>query len=227
MSRRALAALVRKDLLLELRGREVVPAMVVFVLAAFVLFRFALGGDRLGGGVRAATGMLWVAVVFTAMLGLGRAFAQEREHRIWDGLLSSPVDRGLIWLAKACSTLVFLLAMQVVALPLFWLFFLQEGAGPAVWALVAALLLADVGIASLGALLAGLASASNAREVLLPVLFLPFAVPLVLVGVQVTVATIPPQTGVFETVERLGFLGLYATIFALLGWALFEYVVED
>ena len=117
--------------------------------------------------------------------------------------------------------------MQVVALPLFWLFFLQEGAGPSVWALVAALLLADVGIASLGALLAGLASASNAREVLLPVLFLPFAVPLVLVGVQVTVATIPPQTGTFETVERLGFLGLYATIFALLGWALFEYVVED
>src|SRR6185312_3090344 len=99
LSRRALAALVRKDLLLELRGREVVPAMVVFVVAAFVLFRFALGGDR------AATGMLWVAVVFTAMLGLGRAFAQEREHRIWDGLLSSPVDRGLIWLAKACSTL--------------------------------------------------------------------------------------------------------------------------
>ena len=94
MSRRALAALVRKDLLLELRGREVVPAMVVFVLAAFVLFRFALGGDRLGGGVRAATGMLWVAVVFTAMLGLGRAFAQEREHRIWDGLCRRPSTAG-------------------------------------------------------------------------------------------------------------------------------------
>ena len=70
--------------------------------------------------------------------------------------------------------------MQVVALPLFWLFFLQDGAGPSMWVLVAALLLADIGIASLGALLAGLASAARAREVLLPVLFLPFAVPLVL-----------------------------------------------
>ena len=93
--------------------------------------------------------------------------------------------------------------------------------------LAAALLLADVGIASLGALLAGLASVSHAREVVLPVLFLPFAIPLVLVGVEVSVGTIPPQTSGFDTIERLGFLGLYATIFALLGWALFEYVVED
>jgi heme exporter protein B len=224
---RAVLALARKDLLLELRGREVVPAMVTFVLASFVLFRFALGGDRLGGGVRAATGLLWVAVVFTAMLGLARAFAQEREHRIWDGLLATPVDRAAIWLAKACSTFVFLVAMQAVALPLFWLFFLQEGAAPSVPVLIGALLLADAGISSLGAMLAGLASASHAREVLLPVLFLPFAVPLVLVGVQVTVATISPQTSALDTLQRLGFLGLYATIFALLGWALFEYVVED
>jgi heme exporter protein B len=114
-----------------------------------------------------------------------------------------------------------------VALPLFWLFFLQEGHPPSIPVLVAALLLADAGIASLGAMLAGLASASHAREVLLRVLFLPFAVPLVLVGVQVTVATISPQTSAMDTLERLGFLGLYATIFALLGWALFEYVVED
>lgn len=222
-----MVALVRKDLLLELRSREVVPAMATFVLASFVLFRFALGGDRLGGGVRAATGLLWVAVVFTAMLGLSRAFASEREHRIWDGLLSTPVDRSALWLAKACSTFVFLVVMQAVALPLFWLFFLQEGHPPSIPVLVAALLLADAGIASLGAMLAGLASASHAREVLLPVLFLPFAVPLVLVGVQVTVATISPQTSAMDTLERLGFLGLYATIFALLGWALFEYVVED
>src|SRR4029078_8226865 len=91
----------------------------------------------------------------------------------------------------------------------------------------AALLRADAGIAWLGAMLAGLASASHAREVLLPVLFLPLAVPLVLFGVQVTVATISPQTRAMDTLERLGFLRLYANIFALLGWALFEYVVED
>ena len=224
---RALVALVCRDLLSELRGREVVPAMLVFVVAAFVLFRFGLGGEQLGGGVRAATGMLWVAVVFTAMLGLTRAFAVEREHGLWDGLLCTPVDRGLLWAATACSTLLFLVVMQAVALPLFWLFFLQQGASPSIPVLVAALLIADAGIAALGALLAGLASAGHARELLLPVLFLPFAIPLVLIGVELTVGTIPPQSTGFETVRELGFLALYATIFALLGWALFEYVVED
>ena len=87
MNRRALVALVRKDLVLELRGREVVLAMVVFVLAAFVLFRFGLGGQSLAGGTRAAVGVLWIATVFTAMLGLTRSFAAEREGRVWDGLL--------------------------------------------------------------------------------------------------------------------------------------------
>ena len=71
-----------------------------------------------------------VAIVFTAMLGLLRTFAQEREHGIWDGLLGAPIDRALIWLARACSTLVFLVAVQVVALPAFWLFFLQDGPVP-------------------------------------------------------------------------------------------------
>ncbi len=224
---RQLRALVRKDMLLELRGREVVLGMLAFVLAAFVLIRFGLGGDRLIGGTRTATGMLWVAIVFTSVLGLSRAFAHEREHGVWDGLLTAPVDRALIWLAKACSTLVFLVAMEAVAVPLFWLFFVQDGPAPSLPVLVAAILLADVGIATLGALVAGMASATRNREVLLSVLYLPFAVPLVLGGVHVSVGTISPQTSVFDSLGRLGFLGLYDTIFALLGWALFEFVVEE
>ena len=107
MNRRALVALVRKDLVLELRGREVVLAMVVFVLAAFVLFRFGLGGQSLAGGARAAVGVLWIATVFTAMLGLTRSFAAEREGRVWDGLLASPVDRAIFWAARTCSTCLF------------------------------------------------------------------------------------------------------------------------
>ncbi len=138
MNRRAFAALVRKDVLLELRGSEVVLGMLTFVVAAFVLFRFGLGGGRPAGGTRAATGMLWVAIVFTAMLGLSRTFAQEREHGIWDGLLAAPIDRALVWLARSCSTCLFLMAVQVVALPAFWLFFLQSGPAPDYAVLVAA-----------------------------------------------------------------------------------------
>ena len=227
MNGRAVKALIRKDVLVELRGREVVPSMAVFVGAAFVLFRFGLGGTELAGGTRAATGMLWVAIVFTALVGLSRAFAHEREGRTWDGLLAAPVDRALFWFARTCSTFLFLVAVQVLALPAFWLFFLQEQAGPSYPVLVAAVLLADVGIACLGSLLAGLASSVRAREVLLPALYLPFSIPLVLTAVRVTTDTIPPQTSGLETLERLGFLALYDTVFALLGWALFEYVVED
>jgi heme exporter protein B len=225
-SRRQLAALVRKDLLLELRGRESVLGMATFAAAALVLFRFALGGDRLAGGSRAAAGLFWAAVVFAALLGLARTYAHDRESAAWDGLLAAPVDRALLWLSKTISLAVFLIAMEAVALPLYWLFFAQREA-PAFWALAAALLLADVGLAALGALLAGLAAGSRSREVLLPVLFLPFAVPLVLAAVDLTVDTIPPQTEASETLVRLGYLALYDTVFVLLGWALFDYVVEE
>jgi heme exporter protein B len=166
-------------------------------------------------------------VVFTSLLALVRSFAQEREHGIWDGILSAPIDRAAIWAARSTATIAFLVITQAVALPLFWLFFLQDGRSPSLWVLACALLLADLGVAMLGSLLAGLASQVQAREVLLPVLFLPFAVPLVTVAVRVTVNTISPQTSGFSTFEGLGFLALYDTIFGLLGWALFEYVVED
>jgi heme exporter protein B len=224
---RAYRALLRKDLLLEWRGRELVPAMLAFVLGAMVLVRFGLGGETLAGGTRAATGLLWVIVVFTSMLALVRSFAQEREHGIWDGLLSTPADRSAIWAARATATFLFLAVTQAVALPLFWLFFLQEGRAPSLAVLVAALLLADAGVAMLGSLLAGLATHVRAREVLLPVMFLPFMLPLVTVAVRLTVDTISPQTSGFHTSQGLGFLALYDTIFGLLGWALFEYVVED
>jgi heme exporter protein B len=224
---RAYRALLRKDLLLEWRGRELVPAMLAFVLGAMVLVRFGLGGETLAGGTRAATGLLWVIVVFTSMLALVRSFAQEREHGIWDGLLSTPADRSAIWAARATATFLFLVVTQAVALPLFWLFFLQEGRSPSLGVLVAALLLADLGVAMLGSLLAGLATHVRAREVLLPVMFLPFMLPLVTVAVRLTVDTISPQTSGLHTSQGLGFLALYDTIFGLLGWALFEYVVED
>ena len=97
----------------------------------------------------------------------------------------------------------------------------------AIAVLAAALALADLGVAMLGALLAGLVSNVRAREVLLPVLFLPFALPLVSVAVRMTVDSIPPQNGGLGALQGLGFLALYDTIFGLLGWALFEYVVED
>jgi heme exporter protein B len=204
------AALARKDLLLELRGRETVPAMLLFSLAIFVAFRFALPQEQ----ERAAAGLLWVAIVLTALLGLVRAFVPEREQGVLDALVLAPCDRSAIWLAKTFSVLVFLLVAEVAAVPLFGVFFERPSA-----ATVAAILLADVGLCTVGTLLAAMAVAGRAREVLLPLLFLPLAVPVVIGGVGVTVTDDPAR--------YLGFLALYDAIFAILAWATFEYVVTE
>ena len=205
------AALTRKDILLELRSRDTLPAMLLFVVSTLVVFHFALPSDS---SDLAAGGLLWVAIVFTALLGLTRAFAAEREQRLLDGLVLAPCDRSAIWLAKGASVMAFLLLAEAVALPAFALFFAPVDA-----TLVAAVLLADVGIAAVGTLLAAMAAASRARELLLPLLFLPLAIPVIVGGVGATVAD--------EPVRFLGFLALYDLLFAILSWASFEYVVTE
>jgi heme exporter protein B len=205
------AALARKDLLLELRSRDTVPAMVLFVVSALVVFNFSLPADS---GDLAAYGLLWVAIVFTALLGLTRAFVAEREQRILDGLVLTPADRSTIWIGKGIAVLAFLLLAEVVALPAFALFFEPVDA-----TLVAAVLLADVGLAAVGTLLAAMAAASRARELLLPLLFLPLVIPIVVGGVGASVGDDPAR--------YLGFLVLYDLIFAILSWASFEYVVTE
>ncbi|HXV57172.1 MAG TPA: heme exporter protein CcmB [Gaiellaceae bacterium] len=203
--------LARKDLLLELRSRDTLPAMLLFVVSTLVVFNFSLPAEA---GDVAAFGLLWVAIVFTAILGLTRAFAAEREQRVLDGLVLAPCDRSAIWLGKAIAVFAFLVLAEVVALPAFGLFF-----EPVTWELVAGVLLADVGLAAVGTLLAAMAAASRARELLLPLLFLPLVIPVVVGGVGASIADDPGR--------YLGFLVLYDLIFAILSWASFEYVVTE
>jgi heme exporter protein B len=205
------AALARKDLLLELRSRDTVPAMLLFVVSTLVVFNFALPADA---GTSAAYGLLWIALVFTALLGLTRAFLAERDQRILDALVLTPCDRSAIWLAKGVAILAFLVLAEVVALPAFDVFF-----APVTAEVVAAVLLADVGLAAVGTLLAAMAAASRARELLLPLLFLPLVIPIVVGGVGASIASDPAR--------YLGFLVLYDLVFAILSWASFEYVVTE
>jgi heme exporter protein B len=204
-------ALARKDLLLELRSRDTLPAMLLFVVSTLVVFHFVLPADS---SQLAATGLLWVAIIFTALLGLTRAFAAEREQGVIDGLVLAPSDRSAIWLGKALSVLAFLVLAELVALPAFALFFGDVDA-----TLVAGVALADLGIAAVGTLLAAMAAASRARELLLPLLFLPLAIPIVIGGVGASVSGAPGR--------YVGFLALYDALFAIICWASFEYVVTE
>jgi heme exporter protein B len=205
------ATLARKDLRLELRSRNTVPAMLLFVVTALVVFHFALPADS---SELAAQGLLWVAIVFTALLGLTRAFVAEREQRLIDGLLLAPCDRSAIWLAKSIAVLGFLVIAEAIALPAFALFFSGIDAS-----MVAGVVLADLGICAVGTVLAAMAVAGRARELLLPLLFLPLAIPVVVGGVGASVTDDPGR--------YLGFLALYDAVFAIISWASFEYVVTE
>jgi heme exporter protein B len=200
---RDVGALARKDLLLELRAKETLPSMLLFVIAALTIFHFALPA---GAGGAAALGLLWSALIFTALLGLTRAFVAEREQGLFDALVLAPCDRSAIWLGKAISVFAFLAAAELVALPAFAVFF--NGIGGRT---IAAVALADVGIATVGTLLGAMAVAGRARELLLPLLFLPLAIPIVVGGIG----------------GYLWFLALYDAAFGLLSWAAFEYVVAE
>ena len=196
-------ALARKDLLLELRAKETLPSMLLFVISALTIFHFALPA---GTSDVAARGLLWSALVFTALLGLTRAFVAEREQGMFDALILTPCDRSAIWLAKSIAVLAFLAAAEVVALPAFAAFF--HGLNGRT---VAAVALADLGIVAVGTLFGAMAVAGRARELLLPLLFLPAAVPIVVGGVG----------------GYLWFLALYDAIFAVFAWGTFEFVVAE
>ena len=185
--------------------------MVLFVVSTLVIFHFALpeGADEV-----AAQGLLWVALVFTALLGLARAWAPERESGALEGLVLAPCDRSAIWLGKTAAVFAFLSIVELVALPAFGLLFGSVDA-----ATVAGVVLASIGICAVGTLLAAMAAASRTRELVLPLLFLPLAIPLVVGGVG---ASVSPDAG-----RYLAFLALYDAIFSILCWASFEYVISE
>lgn len=222
---RAAVAILRKDLRVELRAREAVPAMALFAVTAFVLFHFAFDRDALDGDV--AAGTLWVTLLLTTVLGVNRLFVAEREQGGLEAMLLAPIDRTAIFLAKAAALFLYLVAVEVVALPAFAVLLLGPDLFGSLPALCALLLLADLGLAAVGALVGALAAETRAREVIGPLLLLPLVVPLAIAGAQAT-EPLFTGSGAPEDLGRwLGLMGLYATIFVLLSVALFDFLLED
>ncbi len=216
--------LLKKDLLLEWRAREMLSALLLLGTLTLVVLSFAFD-PMLPWRREAAPGAFWVALLFAAVYGFGRSFVAEQQNEVLQGLLLAPLDRGTIYLAKATSTLVYLLAADAVLMALFVVFFdvpVHQG----LWPWVAATLLASVGLAALGTLFAAISMRTRAREVMLPLLLLPLVVPLFLGGVEVTercMAGRPLGAASAWLHLMLGF-DVAAVVVA---WLLFEYVVED
>jgi heme exporter protein B len=221
----AAGAILRKDLRLELRTKESVPAMTLFTLTVYVLFHFGLDRDSLDGEL--ASGVLWVTLLLAAVIGVSRLFAAERDQGGIDGLLLAPVDRTSLFLAKAAALFLFLAAVELVAVPAFALLLLGPGLGGAFPELLAILVLGDLGIAAVGALVAALAAETRARELIVPLLLLPLLVPVLIACAQATEPLLRQQQGPEDLGRWLGLLTLYDVVFVLLSVAVFDYLLED
>lgn len=223
--RRAVGALIRKDLRLELRTRESVPAMVLFSLSTFVLFHFALDESEVEGSL--AAGILWVTLMFAAVLGINRLFVAEREEGGFDGFLLAPVDRTALFVAKATVLFCFLTAVEVFVIAAFTILLL----GPSPWGplpgLALVLLLANVGLAVVGTLVAALAVQTRARDLLVPLLALPLSVPLVIAGARACAPLLAEGGAGALEARWLAILGLYDLVFGLLAYAIFDFLLEE
>jgi heme exporter protein B len=223
--RRAVGALVRKDLRIELRTGEAVPAMLLFSVSTFVLFHFAL--DRASVEGELAAGVLWVTLLFAAVLGMSRLFVAEREQGGFDGFLLAPVDRTALFVAKATVLFSFLVAVELAAVPAFAILLLGPSPWPAVPELVLVLLLADLGIAVVGTLIGALGIQTRARELIVPILALPLMIPLAIAAARAT-SPLLLEAGAEALPGRwLLVLGLYDLVFGLVAFAVFDFLVEE
>jgi heme exporter protein B len=223
-TRTVVAALLRKDLRVELRSFESVPAMALFSVTTFVLFHFGLRQDSLTGDL--ASGVLWVTLLFASVLGINRLFVADAEQGGFDGFLLSPADRSALLLAKAFALLAYLVVLELVAVPAFALLLLEPSIGPALPGLLVVLALADIGVAVIGTLVGALAVRTRARDLLGPLLSLPMLVPVVLGAARATEPLFATHAGALP-LRWLAILALYDLVFALIAFALFDFLLED
>jgi len=223
---RQFTALLRKDLQLELRTRETVISMVLFAVVAMMAFQFGFG-FRVDDTTPLAGGIMWTTLALTAILGVGRSFVPEREQRVLDGLLMSPVSRTLLITARATSIFVYLFVVELITIPLVALFFVDEPAVVDFMLVAIVCVAANIGIGILGALFAALAVFSRARELLLPVLLLPTLIPVIIAAAGATHAVLGVANDMAEYRGYVLFLLVYAVIFALVAYATYDYVFDD
>jgi heme exporter protein B len=224
--RAAVRALLHKELALELRAPQAVPAMALFSITTLVVFHFAIQRGQVDGDL--AAGVLWVTLLFAAMLGISRLFVADHEEGGLDGFLLAPTDRTALLVAKALSLFAFLAAVEVIAVPAFALLLLGPAPPIATYGELALLLaLADGGIALVGTLVGAIAVQTRTRDLIVPLMALPLLIPVVIAAAKGTTPLVLAAGSRGLEVRWLLVLGLYDLVFGLLAYALFDYLIED
>jgi heme exporter protein B len=217
--------ILRKDLRLELRTLETVPAMTLFTLTTFVIFHFGLNRDTIDGQLAAS--VLTTTLLFAAMLGINRLFVAEREQGGFDGFLLAPVDRNALLIAKAGALFAFLAVLEVIAVPAFGLLLLGQSLGRSLPGLIAVLVLADLGIAVIGTLVSAIAVHTRARDLIGPVIGLPLMIPALIATARAAGPLLAAHGSSSPPGKWLAVLALYDVVFALIAYAVFDFLLED
>ncbi len=222
---RTTLAVLRKDLLLELRTFETLPAMVLFSLTTFVIFHFALNRASIDGQL--AAGVLTATLLFASMLGINRLFVAEREQGGFDAFLLAPVERTALLLAKAAALFLFLTMLEVIAIPAFALLLLRPSLGPPLAGLIAVLALANVALSVIGTLVSAIAVHTRARDLIGPIIGLPLLVPALIATARGAGPLLAAHTSGSPPGKWLAILALYDLVFALLAYAVFDFLLEE
>lgn len=221
----AARAILAKDLKLELRSFETITVTAIFTTATILIFHFALARDELFGDL--AAGVFWVTILFASSLTINRLLSNERQQGGYEGLLLAPIDRNAIFYAKAAYLFIALTLLELFAFLLFGLMLLGPAPDPAMLALIPICLLVNVGLATIGTLISGLATTTSARELLVPLMTLPLFIPVMIGASNATAPLFEKLPHVVDLGKWLALIGLYDAVFVLLAVAIFEYIVGD
>lgn len=219
---RAIWAVLWKDLSAELRGREMLSAMLVFALLVILIFNFALELDATTRS-NVTSGVLWVTFAFAGTLGLNRSMAMEKDRGCLDGLLLAPVDRSAIYFGKALSNLVFMLVVEAIVLPVYSVLYNTNLFN---LGLILVILLGSIGYVAVGTLLAAMVVQTRTRDILLPILLFPVVIPVLIAAVKASSGFLQgiPMADIWPW---LNLLIAYDIIFTAVAFMVFDYIVEE
>lgn len=221
--------LFSKDIRREFRTKEMLTSMGVYALLVLVVYGAALGQTSSTLDLlQMSGGLLWTLFVFTGLLGLNRSFAYEKEQGALEGILLAPIDRGVIFLSKALSNFLFMMVVEVIAVPLFYFFFMGSSGFPSMFVLVVVtLLVGTIGMSAVGTLLSTITAATRGKDVLLAVLFVPLIFPLLYACVAATTAALVAAPGFMDSFAvSLAVAAAYDVIMGLASWVLYDFVIS-
>jgi heme exporter protein B len=221
--------LLGKELRREFRTREMLTSMGIYTLLVLVIFGTALvQATEKVDILQMSGGLFWALIVFTSLLGLNRSFSYEKEDGALEGILLVPLDRSVIFLSKLTANLLFLLIIEVIAIPLFFVFFLSGlPLQPSLPLALGPLLVGTIGIAGVGTLLATITINTRGKDVLLALLFVPLIFPLLYACVSATTLAITGGSNLMEVYTPALALALgYDVIMILVSWLLYDLVVS-